>query len=315
MNISENKRIVAVAGPTAAGKTEFAIEIAKAVDGEVVSCDSMQLYKFMDIGSAKPTPEQMAEVPHHLVDMIDPREEFSAARYQKLAKAAIEDISARGKVPVVCGGTGLYLESLVYDLDFAAEPGEPGSRGQYYRIAEEQGPDALYALLEEKSPESAARIHPNNIKRVVRALEAFDSGKPVEDINTAPEKTKDYDVILIGITRDREELYDRINRRVDVLMEMGLLDEVKMLTEMGLGYDDISMKGIGYKELIGYLDGEYDLDEAVRLIKRNTRRFAKRQMTWFKRYDDMKWFNVSEYESDKECLEDMLRWLAIQLAF
>ncbi len=307
---NDKKRIIAVAGPTAAGKTDFAIEIAKAVDGEVVSCDSMQLYKYMDIGSAKPTPEQMAEVPHHLVDMIDPREEFSVAKYQKLAKAAIEEVFSRGKVPVVCGGTGLYLESLVYDLDFAAEPGEPEDREKYYKIAEEQGPDALYAILEEKSPESAARIHPNNIKRVVRALEASDSGKPVEDINTAPEKTKDYDMVLIGITRDREQLYDRINRRVDALMEMGLLDEVRMLTDMGLGFDDISMKGIGYKELIGYLSGEYDLEEAVRLIKRNTRHFAKRQMTWFRRYDDMKWFNVSEYESEHECLEDMLSYIA-----
>lgn len=306
---NDKKRIIAVAGPTAAGKTDFAMEIAKAVDGEVVSCDSMQLYKYMDIGSAKPIPEQMAEVPHHLVDMIDPREEFSVARYQKLAKAEIEDIFIRGKVPVICGGTGLYLESLVYDLDFAAEPGEPGSREKYYRIAEEQGPDALYALLKEKSPESAARIHPNNIKRVVRALEASDSGKPVEDINTAPEKTKDYDVVLIGITRDREQLYDRINRRVDALMDMGLLDEVGMLTDMGLGFDDISMKGIGYKELIGYLNGEYDLEEAVRLIKRNTRHFAKRQMTWFRRYDDMKWFNVSEYDSEQECLDDVLRYI------
>ena len=312
MRENDKRRIIAVAGPTAAGKTEFAIEIAKAINGEVVSCDSMQLYKYMDIGSAKPTPEQMAEVQHHLVDIIDPREEFSAARYQKLAKAAIEDILCRGKVPVVCGGTGLYLESLVYDLDFAAEPGEPESREKYYRIAEEQGADVLYALLEEKSPESAARIHPNNVKRVVRALEAVDLGKPVEDINTAPERAKEYDVVLIGITRDREELYDRINRRVDALMDMGLLDEVKMLTEMGLGFDDISMKGIGYKELIGYLNGEYDLDEAVRLIKRNTRHFAKRQMTWFRRYDDMKWFNVSEYDSGQECLKDVLRYLCVK---
>ena len=307
---TEKKRIIAVAGPTAAGKTEFAIKIAKALDGEVVSCDSMQLYKYMDIGSAKPTREQMAEVPHHLVDMIDPREEFSVAKYQKLAKEAIADIFSRGKTPVICGGTGLYLESLIYDLDFASEPGDPEIREKYYRIAEEEGPEALYALLMEKDPDSAERIHPNNIKRVVRALEAAESGNPIEDINTAPEKTKDYDADLIGIMRDREELYDRINRRVDMLMEQGLFDEVKGLVEMGLTFDDISMKGIGYKELIGHLNNEYDLGEAVRLIKRNTRHFAKRQMTWFKRYEDMRWFNVSEYESDRECLEDILKWLS-----
>lgn len=303
-------RVIAVAGPTAAGKTEYAIKIAKALDGEVVSCDSMQLYKYMDIGSAKPSPEQMAEVPHHLVDMIDPRDEFSAARYQKLAKEAIADILGRGKVPVICGGTGLYLESLIYDLDFAAEPGDAEIRDKYYKVAEEQGPETLYALLEQRSPESAVRIHPNNIKRVVRALEASDLGRPIEDIKTAPEKTKDYDVDLIGIARDREELYDRINRRVDILMEQGLLDEVRSLVEMGLTFDDISMKGIGYKELISHLNGEYDLEEAVRLIKRNTRHFAKRQMTWFRRYEDMKWFNVSEYENDEKCLEDILKWLS-----
>ena len=303
-------RVIAVAGPTAAGKTEFAIQIAKALDGEVVSCDSMQLYKFMDIGSAKPTPDQMSEVPHHLVDMIDPREDFSAARYQKLAKEAIADILKRGRMPVICGGTGLYLESLVYDLDFAGEPGEPENREKYYALAAEQGPEALYALLEERAPESAGRIHPNNIKRVVRALEACDSGSPIEDINTAPERTKDFDIDLIGITRDREELYDRINKRVDILMDEGLLDEVKSLVGMGLTFDDISMKGIGYKELIGHLNGEYDLDEAVRLIKRNTRHFAKRQMTWFRRYDDMRWFNVSEYEDEQACLGDILKWLS-----
>ena len=305
-----DRKIIAIAGPTAAGKTEFAIQAALMLDGEVVSCDSMQLYKYMDIGSAKPTKEQRAAVPHHLVDMIDPREEFSAAKYQKLAKDAISDISSRGKQPVICGGTGLYLESLLYDMDFASEPGDPGTREKYYKIAEEEGPEALYERLSVLSPDSAARIHPNNIKRVVRALEAAENGDPIEDINTCLEKTKDYDAVLIGITRDREELYDRINRRVDILMEEGLLDEVKMLVEMGLDFDDISMKGIGYKELIGHLNGEYDLDEAVRLIKRNTRHYAKRQMTWFRRYKDMKWFNVSDYDSDAECVKDMIGWLS-----
>ncbi|MBQ3281818.1 MAG: tRNA (adenosine(37)-N6)-dimethylallyltransferase MiaA [Eubacterium sp.] len=304
-----NRTVIAVAGPTAAGKTEFAIRIAKALDGEIVSCDSMQLYKYMDIGSAKPTKEQLAEVPHHLVDMIDPRDDFSVAKYQKLAKEAIEDIFSRGKMPVICGGTGLYLESLIYDLDFAAEPEDEHAREKYYEIAEHEGPEALYSILKEKDPASAARIHQNNIKRVVRALEAFDNGKPIDDINTAPEKTKDYGVVLIGITRDREELYDRINRRVDQLMDMGLLEEVKSLVAMGLGFDDISMKGIGYKELIGYLNGEYDLDEAVRLIKRNTRHFAKRQMTWFRRYEDMNWFNVSEYDDEQTCLDSIIKLL------
>lgn len=303
-------RIVAIAGPTAAGKTEFAIQAALALDGEVVSCDSMQLYKFMDIGSAKPTLEERAMVPHHLVDMIDPRDDFSVAKYQKLAKDAIRDILSRGKLPVVCGGTGLYLESLICDMDFASDPDEGFDREKYYKLAEEEGPEALYELLVKASPESAARIHPNNIKRVVRALEAAENGKPVGDINSDTVRTSDYDVTLVGITRDREELYDRINRRVDVLMDMGLEHEVRSLIDMGLTEGDISMKGIGYKELIGYINGEYELEEAVRLIKRNTRHFAKRQMTWFRRYEDMRWFNVSEYDTEKECLEDMISWLS-----
>lgn len=302
-------RVVVIAGPTAAGKTAFAIRTAIAMDGEVISCDSMQLYKYMDIGSAKPTKKEMSMVPHHLVDIIDPREEFSAARYQKLAKDAISDVISKGKLPVVCGGTGLYLESLLYDMDFASEPGDPEIREKYYRLAEEEGPDVLYEKLKAAAPESAARIHKNNIRRVVRALEAAENGDPIGDISKDMEKSTEFDFDLIGITRDREELYDRINRRVDMLMDMGLLNEVKSLVDIGLDFDDISMKGIGYKEIIGHLNGEYDLDEAVRLIKRNTRHFAKRQLTWFRRYDDMRWFNVSEYDSEDQCFEDMLEWL------
>ena len=303
------RQIIVVAGPTAVGKTKYAIEIAKAFDGEVVSCDSMQLYKYMDIGSAKPTPEEQAQVKHHLVDEIDPGEPFSVARYQKLAKEAIEDIFARGKTPVIAGGTGLYLNALLYDMDFSAPPRDESYREQLYKDAEEFGPVYLHNKLQMVDPEAAERIHPNNIKKVVRALEAAEGGNKVKDFATELVPTKDYSYKLIGLTRDRAELYDRINLRVDLLMEMGLLEEVKGLLDMGLTEGDISMKGIGYKEIIGYYNGEYDLDEAIRLVKKNSRRYAKRQLTWFKRYKDMQWFDISTYENDEACLEEIYKWL------
>jgi tRNA dimethylallyltransferase len=269
----------------------------------------MQLYKYMDIGSAKPTPAEQAQVKHHLVDEIDPGEAFSVARYQKLAKEAIEDIFSRGKTPVIAGGTGLYLNALLYDMDFSAPPRDEAYRDQLYKDAEEFGPIYLHNKLQMVDPEAAERIHPNNIKKVVRALEAAEEGNKVKDFATELQPTKDYSYKLIGLTRDRAELYDRINLRVDLLMEMGLLEEVSGLLDMGLTEGDISMKGIGYKEIIGYYNGEYDLDEAIRLVKKNSRRYAKRQLTWFKRYEDMQWFDISTYENDEACLKEIYTWL------
>ena len=303
------REIIVICGPTAVGKTKYAIETALHVGGEVVSCDSMQLYKYMDIGSAKPTPEEQAQVKHHLVDEIDPSEPFSVAKYQKLAKEAIEDIFARGKTPVIAGGTGLYLNALLYDMDFSAPPRDEAYREQLYKDAEEFGPIYLHNKLQMVDPDAAARIHPNNIKKVVRALEAAEEGNKVKDFATELKPTKDYSYRLIGLTRDRAELYDRINLRVDMLMDMGLLEEVKGLVDRGLSEGDISMKGIGYKEIIGYCHGEYDLEEAIRLVKKNTRRYAKRQLTWFRRYDDMQWFDISTFASDEDCLEEIFKWL------
>ena len=303
------REIIVICGPTAVGKTKYAIETALHVDGEVVSCDSMQLYKYMDIGSAKPTPEEQAQVKHHLVDEIDPGEPFSVARYQKLAKEAIEDIFSRGKTPVIAGGTGLYLNALLYDMEFSAPPRDEAYREQLYKDAEEFGPVYLHNKLQLVDPDAAARIHPNNIKKVVRALEAAEEGNKVKDFATELQPTKDYSYKLIGLTRDREELYNRINLRVDMLVDMGLLEEVKGLLDMGLSEGDISMKGIGYKEIIGYYNDEYDLDEAIRLVKKNSRRYAKRQLTWFKRYEDMQWFDISTYENDESCLKEIFKWL------
>lgn len=303
------KKILVIAGPTAVGKTEYAIEAAKAFQGEIVSCDSMQLYKYMDIGSAKPTAYEQKMAKHHLIDAVDPREEFSVAMYQKMAKKAIEDIFNKNKLPVIAGGTGLYLNSLLYDMDFGGAKADIKLREKYENIAKEQGNHALFEILKKKDPKAAERLHENNVKRIVRALENLDAGnKGIEDFKKIEKKTNDYDVILIGLTRNRQELYDRINKRVDIMMDAGLLYEVKSLMDMGLTAEHTSMKGIGYKELIGAINGEYDFERAVELIKRNSRRYAKRQLTWFRRYKDMKWFDLSF-----ENTEDMLLWIEKEL--
>ena len=303
------RKIIAVCGPTAVGKTKYAIEAAKAFGGEVVSCDSMQLYKYMDIGSAKPTAEELAQVPHHLVDVIDPADAFSVAEYQKLAREAIEDIFDRGKVPIIAGGTGLYLNSILYDMDFSNAKQDQNLRLQLEKEAEEFGPEYLHNKLRELDSEAASRIHPNNIKKVVRAIEGALSGYNIKDFKECNTKVKDFERILIGLTRDREELYDRINLRVDLLVEQGLFDEVKGLLDKGLTESDISMKGIGYKEIIGYFNGKYTEEEAIDLIKKNTRHLAKRQITWFKRYEDIHWIDISQYQNDEEAIEGMLEWL------
>lgn len=299
------RKIIVVAGPTAVGKTEYAIRIAEKFNGEIVSCDSMQLYKYMDIGSAKPTPEEQARAKHYLIDEIDPRDEFSVAIYQKMAKKYIEEIFARGKTPIIAGGTGLYLNSLIYNMDFASPVHDNRLRDKYYQMADTEGKEAVYDILKDKAPEIAERIHPNNLKKVIRALETVETeGENIKDFSKITEKCKEYDCLMLCLNRDREELYDRINRRVDMLVDMGLLKEVKSLMDMGFTSDNIAMKGIGYKEIIDYFNGKYDLDTALDLVKRNTRRYAKRQITWFKRYEDMKWFNLSN-----DTLEDILGWI------
>lgn len=301
--MQEIRNVIFVAGPTAVGKTKYAIEVAKAFQGEIISADSMQIYKFMDIGSAKPTGEELAQAKHYLVDEIDPRDEFSVAEYQALAKSCIEKVFDNGKIPVVSGGTGLYLNSLIYDMDFSVMPKQTGFREQLEADAKEFGFEHVHDKLKSLDPAAAARIHPNNLKKVIRAIEVFETtGEGIREFHESFVPTQDYGCILIGLTRDREELYRRIDERVDYLIEAGLIKEVKALLEKGLTEDSISMKGIGYKEMIACLNGEYDLAEAVRLVKRNTRHYAKRQMTWLRRYPDMIWFNLSEYPTEKEAL-------------
>lgn len=304
-----DRTLIVVAGPTAVGKTKYAIAVARAFGGEIVSCDSMQLYQYMDIGSAKPTPEERAEVKHYLVDEIDPAQPFSVADYQRMAKEAIEHIFSSGKIPVIAGGTGLYLNSLLYEMDFSNAPQEPELRKTLEEEAELFGPVYLHDKLKALDPEGAARIHPNNVKKVIRALEGASTGNKIVDFRNCKEKCKNYHTILIGLTRNRDQLYDRINKRVDALVDMGLFGEVEELLDRGLTEEDISMKGIGYKEIIGFFDGVYTREEAIELIKKNTRHLAKRQLTWFRRYDEMTWFNLSKYGSDEEGIGDVITWL------
>lgn len=304
------RNIIVIAGPTAVGKTAISIEIAERVGGQIVSCDSMQLYRHMDIGSAKPTPAQLLRVPHHLIGVVDPKEPFSVVQYQRLAKEALNQIFQAGQTPVVTGGTGLYLNSLLYDMDFGANPCNLSFRTKLFDIAAKQGNEALHQQLQSVDPDAAQRIHPNNVKRVVRALEALHmNGTGLADFSSVKDITKDYDAILIGLSRDRQALYRRIEDRVDQLMEAGLLDEVRWLKENGFTSADISMKGIGYKELLDHLSGAYDLPHAVDLIKKNTRHYAKRQMTWFKRYEEMQWFDITHDIGDEETVEKIMSWL------
>ncbi|MFQ8603298.1 MAG: tRNA (adenosine(37)-N6)-dimethylallyltransferase MiaA [Anaerovoracaceae bacterium] len=303
-------KIVAVAGPTAVGKTKFAIEIAKKFNGEIVSCDSMQLYKYMDIGSAKPTEEEIAQVKHHLIDFIDPRDDFSVAQYQSLAKKAIKDILNREKLPVISGGTGLYLNSIIYEMDFSRSCRDIDYRKELEHIAAQQGSQALHNMLERADKEASLSIHPNNTKKIIRALERIHQGEgKIKAFKDIKQETRDYDTVIIGLTRNRQELYERINQRVDVLMQTGLLDEVKALLDKGLTPEHISMKAIGYKEIMDYFLGKYDLETAVDKVKKNTRHYAKKQLTWFRRYDKIKWYNISDFNDDEDALESIVKWL------
>ena len=299
------KDIVVVCGPTCTGKTKYAIEIAKAFDGEVVSCDSMQIYKGMDIGSAKPSKDEISAVPHHLIGVINPTEKFSVARYQEMVRKEIDDIHSRNRLPILAGGTGLYINSVIYDMDFAVNPADNSMREELSTLDN----DELHKVLESVDPDAAERIHPNNRKKAIRAIEAAKSGGRVEDFQNAFKRNEEYNPHMIALTMDRAVLYDRINTRVEQMFERGLIDEVRGLMETGLTYDDISMKGIGYKEVIEYLEGKTDYDTAVDNVKKNTRHYAKRQFTWLKQYQDLEYFDVT----DKDRTEEIISWLRKRL--
>ena len=286
----EKPEIVCVVGPTASGKTEYAINLAKKYNGEVVSCDSMQIYRYMDIGTAKPTQEEMQNIPHHMIDFVDPREDYSVADFVRDARACINDILERKKLPVLCGGTGLYVDSILNQIEFSEEKKDEKYRHQLQELAQVKGNDAVYALLLEQDPKAAEAIHPHNLKRVIRALEIIKTtGMTKEEADKKARKEPVYQATIYGMQMEREKLYQRINLRVDQMMDRGLLDEVRRLLEMGVSRKSTAMQAIGYKELAEYFDGFCSLEEAVDSIKRESRRYAKRQMTWFRRNSDIIW--------------------------
>lgn len=300
-----NRKVYVIGGPTAAGKSVVALYLAKRIQGEIVNCDSVQLYKYMDIGSAKPSQKDMNTVPHHLYGFVDPADDITVAQYQQLAFDKIDGILSRGKTPIVVGGTGLYLNSLIYKMSFAAKPINLKRRDELEHLAEVRGKDYLFELLSAVDPEAAARIHPNNIRKIIRAIEAYELGSKLESMDKLEPNTK-YDFKINIVNMDREWLYNRINRRVDKLMEEGLLKEVKHLLAMGYNHDTPAMKGIGYKELLSYLDGKSTLEEAVIDIKTNTRHYAKRQLTWFKRYENAHWIEIKKGEMVGHIVDDIL---------
>ena len=286
-------KIVCIVGPTASGKTAYAVKLAKERNGEVVSCDSMQIYKGMDIGTAKPTPEEMQGVVHHMLDFVDPRENYSVASFVKDARSCIDDILSRNKLPVLCGGTGLYIDSIINQIEFGCEEHDEGYRNELAEFSAKYGNDALHDKLKEKDPAAAEKIHPNNVKRVIRALEIIkNTGMTKTAADGIAKKEQLYDAEIIGLFMDRERLYERINKRVDIMMQSGLLDETKKLLGLGVPRTSTAMQAIGYKELLLYLDGNLTLDEAVEKIKQESRRYAKRQMTWFRRNTEINWIEV-----------------------
>lgn len=304
------QKLIVLTGPTAVGKSKLSIELAKRIGGEIISADSMQVYKHMDIGTDKISKEKMEGVPHHLIDILEPDELFNVFLFQKLVKEAIADIASRGKVPIIVGGTGFYIQAVLYDIDFTETDEDMTIRNELEERAANGEEQALFEELKAVDPKSAEIIHANNIKRVIRALEYYKkTGKPISEHNEEQhQRTSPYDFKYFVLTDDREVLYSRIDKRVDAMIKEGLEDEVRALLTMNIDRSATSMQGLGYREMIGYLDGEYDLDRAVYLIKRNTRHFAKRQLTWFRREKDVRWIDKKLYGRDDErVLEEIIR--------
>ena len=291
--MNDNSLLVLV-GPTAVGKTAFSLEIAKQIDVEIISGDSVQVYRGMDIGSAKASPEERAAVPHHMIDCFDPDEPFTVADFKERVTALIRDIQSRGRIPFIVGGTGLYIESVVYDYQFTEAVADEESRKRWNAMADREGTEALHRLLQERDPGSAGRIHPNDRKRLIRALEVFDAtGKPMSEQTQKKEKSSPYHLCMIGLTMERSLLYKRIEQRVDAMLEEGLVKEVEALLAKGYDRRLPSMQAIGYKEIAAYLAGEISYEQAVYLLKRNTRHFAKRQLSWFRTMPQINWVDVT----------------------
>ena len=296
------KPLVVLTGPTAVGKTKASIGLAKAIGGEIISADSMQIYRHMDIGSAKIMPEEMEGVPHYLIDELEPSEEFHVVRFQQMAKEAMKKIYSHGNIPIIVGGTGFYIQALLYDIDFTETREEDSYRRELEAYADSKGAAYLHDMLRRVDPKAAEEIHANNVKRVIRALEYYhQTGKRISEHNeTERKKQSPYQFVYFVLNDDRKNLYQRIDMRVDQMIQQGLVAVVRHLREMGCTRDMVSMQGLGYKEILAYLDGECTLEEAVYIIKRDTRHFAKRQITWFKRERQVTWIEKDQYAYDEE---------------
>jgi tRNA dimethylallyltransferase len=305
------KNVIIILGPTASGKTKLSIELAKKIDGEIISADSMQIYKYMNIGTAKPDMEERAGIKHYLIDEVNPDEEFSVARFQQLALNYIKEILGKGKHPIITGGTGLYINSLIYNINFSETISDWELREKLKQEAEEKGNQFLHDRLTAVDPAAAAKIHVNDLKRIIRALEVYEYTKKPISYHQEVSKTipPEHNYIIIGLTMDRERLYERINKRVDLMLEKGLVEEVKKLVSMGYDKNAIAMQGLGYKEILQYIRGEKLLDEVIYILQRDTRHYAKRQMTWFRRIPGVHWVNV-DCMDQQEILKNVSDYLA-----
>ena len=307
----KKKPLIILTGPTAAGKTNLSIRLAKSIGGEIISADSMQVYKKMNIGTAKIRPEEMDGVPHYLIDELDPAEEFNVVSFVEKSKKAMEKIYAAGHIPIVVGGTGFYIQALLYDIDFSQHEEKESYRKELEQVAKEKGKEYLYEILKKIDPEYAQIIHFNNVKKVIRALEYYkETGQKLSEHNQEQrQKQSPYDFAYFVLYHDREVLYERINKRVDLMMEEGLLSEVEGLIKEGYTKDMVSMQGLGYKEFFDYFNGIISLEDTIDKIKKDTRHFAKRQLTWFRREKEVIWLNKKEYEEESNLLDFILNIL------
>ena len=307
--MSIKEPLIILTGPTAVGKTALSVSLAKAIGGEIISADSMQVYRHMDIGSAKVTKEEMQGVPHHLIDVLEPTEEFNVVLFQQMARQAVEEIRGRGHIPILVGGTGFYIQALLYDIDFTENDEDTALRRSLEELAKREGPEALYERLRAVDPESCESIHAHNIKRVFRAIEFYEkTGKKISAHNREQrQNSPSYRSAYFVLTDDRDTVYRRIDARVDLMMELGLVEEVRALQAMGCHRGMVSMQGLGYKEILSYLEGEISLEEAVYLIKRDTRHFAKRQLTWFRREKEVIWIEKNDFDHDSQKMQRFMQ--------
>ena len=305
--MEEKKKLVILTGPTAVGKTKLSIETARMLNAEIISADSMQVYKYMDIGTAKITQEEMEDITHYMIDELEPDEEFNVVVFKRLALKYMEEIYKKGKIPLIVGGTGFYIQALLYDIDFSEHEDDGSIRAKYENLALEKGNEYLYELLKKVDPKSADIIHFNNTKKVIRALEYYEiTGEPISRHNEEQRQNESpYNFLYLVLNDDRSKIYDRIEKRIDIMVRQGLIEEVQSLRERGYSKELVSMQGLGYKEIIEYLEGNITLEEAIYILKRDTRHFAKRQLTWFRREKVTTWIDKSKYDSEEKILQQI----------